>query len=154
MDWHTRTVLAWCIPNRLEADFCAEALNEAVHRCGPAEIIKSDQSAQFTSFAWTDRLKRIAPRISIEGKGRCRDNIFIERLWRSLKDECVGLHALETGSQAKAAVGGWIMFCNDQRPHATHGRPPPAVVCCNQIEIAQQGQRAAYTLENCPMIGG
>lgn len=112
MDWFTRKVLAWRISNTLEADFCVEALNEAVHRFGPPEIMNTDQGSQFTSFAWTDRLKRIGTRISMDGKGRCLDNIFIERLWRSLKYECVYLHAWETGSQARAGVGRWITFYN------------------------------------------
>jgi putative transposase len=115
MDWSTRKVLAWRISNTLEADFCVEALNEAVHRFGPPEIMNTDQGSQFTSFAWTDRLKRLGTRISMDGKGRCLDNIFIERLWRSLKYECVYLHAWETGSQAKAGIGGWITFYNHHR---------------------------------------
>ncbi len=105
MDWFTRKVLAWRISNTLDADFCVEALNEAVHRFGSPEIMDTDQGSQFTSFAWTDRLKRIGTRISMGGKGRCLDNIFIERLWRSLKYECVCLQAWETGSQARAGVG-------------------------------------------------
>ncbi|WP_434802922.1 IS3 family transposase [Paracoccus albus] len=143
MDCFTRKVLAWRISNTLEADFCVEALNEADHRFGPPEIMNTDQGSQFTSFAWTDRLKRIGTRISMDGKGRCLDNIFIERFWRSLKYECVYLHAWETGSQAKAGVGRWITFYNHQRPHAAHGGQPPAVVYFNQIETDQQGQRVA-----------
>ena len=123
-------------------DSSVEALNEAVHRFGPSEIMNTDQGSQFTSFAWTDRLKRVGTRISMDGKGRCLDNIFIERLWRSLKYECVYLHAWETGSQAKAGVGRWITFYNHQRPHAAHGEPP-AVVYFNQIETDQQGQKVA-----------
>ncbi|EKE67165.1 transposase, partial [Oceanibaculum indicum P24] len=126
MDWFTRKVLAWRISNTLEADFCAEALNEAILRFGPPEIMNTDQGSQFTSFAWTDRLKRVGTRISMDGKGRCLDNIFIERLWRSLKYECVYLHAWETGSQAKAGIGHWVAFYNHQRPHAAHGGQPPA----------------------------
>ena len=80
---------------------------------------------------------------SIGGKGRCLDNIFIERLWRSLKYECVYLHAWETGSQAKAGVGRWITFYNHQRPHAAHGGQPPAVVYFNAIEADQQVQAVA-----------
>ena len=83
------------------------------------------------------------PNTSKPAKGRCLDNIFIERLWRSLKYECVYLHAWETGSQAKAGVGRWITFYNHQRPHAAHGGQPPAVVYFNQIETDQQGQRVA-----------
>ena len=144
MDWFTRKVLAWRISNTLEADFCVEALNEAVHRFGPPEIMNTDQGSQFTSFAWSDRLKRIGTRISMDGKGRCLDNIFIERSEgrRSLKYECVYLHAWETGPQAKAGVGRWITFYNHQ-PHAAHGGQPPAVVYFNQIKTDQQGQRVA-----------
>lgn len=87
------------------------------------------------------------PNTSRPAKGHktypCLDNIFIERLWRSLKYECVYLHAWETGSQAKAGVGQWITFYNHQRPHAAHGGQPPAVVYFNQIETDQQGQRVA-----------
>lgn len=83
------------------------------------------------------------PNTSKAAKGRCLDNIFIERLRRSLKYECVYLHAWETGSQAKAGVGRWITFYNHQRPHAAHGRQPPALVYFNQIETDQQGQRVA-----------
>jgi putative transposase len=143
MDWFTRKVLAWRISNTLEADFCIEALNEAIHRFGPPEIMNTDQGSQFTGFAWTDRLRRVGTRISMDGKGRCLDNIFIERLWRSLKYECVYLHAWETGSQAKAGAGRWIDFYNHQRPHAAHGGRPPAVVYFNRIETDQQRQKVA-----------
>ncbi len=93
MDWFTRKVLAWRISNTLEADFCSEALNEAVYKFGTPEIMNTDQGSQFTSFAWTDRLRQMDVRISIDGKGRFLDNIFVERLWRTLKYECVYLHA-------------------------------------------------------------
>ena len=102
MDWHTRKVLAWRISSTLEAEFCVDALNEAIHKFGPPDIMNTDQGSQFTSFAWTDRLRRSNVRISMDGKGRFLDNIFVERLWRSLKCECVYLHAWETGSEAKA----------------------------------------------------
>ena len=143
MDWFTRKVLAWRISNTLEADFCVEALNEAIHKFGPPEIMNTDQGSQFTSFAWTDRLKRVGTRISMDGKGRCSDNIFIERLWRSLKYECVYLHAWESGSQARAGIGRWITFYNHQRPHTAHGGQPPAVVYFNHIETDQQVQAVA-----------
>ena len=107
------------------------------------EIMNSDQGSQFTSFVWTDRMKRAGTRISMDGKGRCIDNIFIERLWRSLKYECVYLHAWETGSQAKEGIGRWMTFYNHQRPHAAHGGKTPAVVYWNQIQPDQQAQRVA-----------
>ena len=143
MDWFTRKVLAWRISNTLEAEFCIEALNEAIHKFGPPEIMNTDQGSQFTSFDWTDRLRRAKTKISMDGKARYLDNIFIERLWRSLKYECVYLHAWETGSQARAVVGRWITFYNHQRPHAAHGGQPPAVVYFNTIETDQQVQAVA-----------
>ena len=146
MDWHTRKVLAWRISNTLEADFCVEALNEAIHKFGPPEIMNTDQGSQFTSFAWTDRLRRSGVRISMDGKGRFLDNIFVERLWRSLKYECVYLHAWETGSEAKAGVGKWIDFYNRKRPHSALGGRPPAVVYWlrkEEIQPDQQEQRVA-----------
>lgn len=143
MDWFTRKVLAWRISNTLDADFCVEALNEAIHRFGAPGIMNTDQGSQFTSFAWTDRLKRVGTRVSMDGKGRCIDNVFIERLWRSLKYECVYLQAWETGSQAKAAIGSWITFYNHRRPHTAHGGQPPAVVYFNSIKTDQQAQAVA-----------
>ncbi len=93
----------------------------------------------------TDRLKRIGTRISMDGKGRCLDNIFIERLLRSLKYECVYLHAWETGSQARTGIGRWSTFYNHHRPHTAHGGQPPAVVYFNTIETDQQVQAVAQT---------
>ncbi|TMV02579.1 IS3 family transposase [Ruegeria sediminis] len=146
MDWHTRKVLAWRISNTLEAEFCVEALNEAIHKFGPPEIMNTDQGSQFTSFAWTDRLRRSGVRISMDGKGRFLDNIFVERLWRSLKYECVYLHAWETGSEAKAGVGKWIEFYNRKRPHSALGGRPPAVVYWlrkDETQPDQQEQKVA-----------
>jgi putative transposase len=141
MDWRTRKVLAWRISNTLEAEFCVEALNEAIARFGPPEIMNTDQGSQFTSFAWTDRLRRTGVRISMDGKGRFLDNIFVERLWRSLKYECVYLHAWETGSEAKAGVGKWIEFYNRKRPHSALGGKPPAVVYWLRKEENQTDQQ-------------
>jgi len=141
MDWHTRKVLAWRISNTLEADFCIEALNEAVHKFGPPEIMNTDQGSQFTSFAWTDRLRRMRVRISMDGKGRFLDNIFVERLWRTLKYECVYLHAWETGSQARVGVRDWMEFYNHRRPHSALGGKPPAVIYRQRIEQTQPDQQ-------------
>ncbi|WP_409996821.1 IS3 family transposase [Leisingera daeponensis] len=141
IDWHTRKVLAWRISNTLEADFCVEALNEAIHKFGPPEIMNTDQGSQFSSFARTDRLRRSGVRISMDGKGRFLDNIFVERLWRSLKYECVYLHAWETGSEAKAGVGRWIEFYNRKRPHSALGRKPPAIVYWLRKDEPQTGQQ-------------
>jgi putative transposase len=143
MEWFTRKVLAWWISNTLQADFCVEALTEAIHRFGPPEIMNTDQGSKFTSLVWTDRLKRVGTRISMDGKGRCIDNIFIERLWRSLKYECVYLHAWGTRSEARTGIGRWITFYNHQRPHTTLGGQPPAVLYFNAIELDQQVQAVA-----------
>ncbi len=146
MDWHTRKVLAWRISNTLEADFCVEALNEAMAKYGMPEIMNTDQGSQFTSFAWTDRLRRSGVRISMDGKGRFLDNIFVERLWRSLKYECVYLHAWETGSEARAGIAKWVAFYNHKRPHSAHGGKPPAVIYWlkkDAIQTDQQEQNVA-----------
>lgn len=143
MDWSTRTVLSWRLSNTMEADFCVEALNEAIHRFGAPEIMNTDQGSQFTSFAWTDTLRRAGSRISMDGKGRCLDNVFVERLWRSLKYECVYLHAWETGSQAKAGIAQWMSFYNRQRPHTAHRGLTPAAVYWNTVQPDQQLRRVA-----------
>ena len=135
MDWFTRKVLAWRISNTLEAEFCLEALNEAIHKFGPPEIMNTDQGSQFTSFDWTDRLKRAKTKISMDGKARYLDNIFIERLWRSLKYECVFLHAFETGSEVRAGLSKWISYYNAGRPHsALAGRTPDEAYAVNETE--------------------
>lgn len=118
-------------------------LNEAIHRFGPPEIMNTVQGSQFTSLAWTERLKRICTRISMDGKERCLDNIFIEHLWRSLKYECVCLRACDTDSRANAGVVRWIILYNHQRPHAADGGQSTALVCFDQIETDQKGQRVA-----------
>ena len=117
--------------------------------------MNTDQGSQFTSLAWTDRLKRVGTRISMDGKGRCLDNpraflrtdgrnaLDMSRLWRSLKYECVYLHAWETGSQARAGIGRWITFYNHHRPHTAHGGQPPAVVYFNATQTDQQVQAVA-----------
>ncbi len=141
MDWHTRKVLAWRISNTLEADFCVEALNEAIHKFGVPKIMNTDQGSQFTSFGWTDCVKRAGTRISMDGKGRFLDNIFIERLWRSMKYECVYLHAWESGSEAKAGIKKWMEFYNHKRPHSALGGKPPAVVYWQTIETTKPDQQ-------------
>ena len=143
MDWFTRKVLSWRLSNTMEADFCVEALNEAIHRFGAPEIMNTDQGSQFTSFAWTDTLRRAGSRISMDGKGRCLDNVFVERLWRSLKYECVYLHAWETGSQAKLGLAQWMTFYNRQRPHTAHRGLTPAAAYWKTVQPDQQIRRVA-----------
>lgn len=111
-----------------KAKVALEALNEAIHKFGLPEIMNTDQGSQFTSFAWTERLRRTGVRISMDGKGRFLDNIFVERLWRSMKYECVYLHAWETRSEVKAGIRKWMEFYNRKRPHSALGGKPPAVV--------------------------
>ena len=121
MDWFSRKVLAWRLSNSMDADFCVEALKEALAKYGTPEIFNTDQGSQFTSGAWIDVLPEAKVKISMDGKGRWIDNRMIERLWRSLKYECVYLHAFERGSEAKAGIGKWLAYYNADRPHSTHG---------------------------------
>ena len=128
MDWHSRRVLAWRLSNTMEASFCVEALEEALDTFGPPRIINTDQGSQFTGLAWIETVTRAGARVSMDGKGRWMDNVFIERLWRSLKYECVYLHAWETGSEAWAGIDAWMKFYNTERPHSTlDGRTPDEV---------------------------
>lgn len=117
MDWHSRKVLAWRLSNTMHADFCVDALEEALARFGRPEIFNTDQGSQFTSGDFTGVLETAGVRISMDGKGRCMDNIFIERLWRSLKYEDVYLRAYATGSEARLGIGRWIDGYNARRPH-------------------------------------
>ena len=125
MDWASRHVLAWRLSNTLDAGFCTDALEEALTRHGAPEIFNTDQGSQFTGFAFTGRLREAGIRISMDGRGRFMDNIFIERLWRSLKYEAVYLHEIADGFTARRVIGEWIDFYNTQRPHsALAGRTP------------------------------
>src|SRR4051812_50030374 len=108
MDWATRKVLSWRVSNTMDADFCIEALKEALERFGKPEIFNTDQGSQFTSPRFTDVLRTADVRISMDGRGRWMDNVFIERLWRSLKYECIYLHAFETGSAVGGGTGGGV----------------------------------------------
>ena len=128
IDWWSRKVLAWRFSNTMEADFCVEVLEEALARHGKPGIFNSDQGSQFTSLAFTQVLKDAGVKISMDGRGRWMDNIMIERLWRSLKYECVYLQAFETGSQARTGIGGWIDYYNTSRHHSVFdGRTPEEV---------------------------
>jgi putative transposase len=125
MDWVSRAVLAWRLSNTLGAEFCVEALEEALARHGRPEIFNTDQGSQFTSDDFTGTLKRHGVMISMDGKGRCMDNIFVERLWRSLKYEEVYLNAYENVAEAKAGIGAWLSFYNDERQHQSLGYRTP-----------------------------
>jgi putative transposase len=134
MDWYSRKVLAWRLSNTMDADFCIEALKEALAKHGTPEIFNTDQGSQFTSGDWIDVLNDAKIKISMDGKGRWIDNRMIERLWRSLKYECVYLHAFERGSEAKAGIGKWLAYYNTERPHSTHGILTPDEAYANKTE--------------------
>ena len=125
MDWASRRVLAWRLSNTMDTEFCLAALAEALESYGIPEIFNTDQGSQFTSIAFTGLLETAGIRCSMDGRGRCMDNVFIERLWRSLKYEAVYLHDLEDGFVAQRVIAQWIGFYNEQRPHsALAGRTP------------------------------
>ena len=128
MDWFSRRVLAWRVSITLETDFCVEALQDAMNRHGQPEMFNADQGVQFTSAAFLGKLETLGVRISMDGKGRFLDNIFIERLWRSLKYEEVFIKAYGSVPEARIGIGEWLRFYNDERPHqALDYRTPTAV---------------------------
>ena len=121
MDWYGRKVLAWRLSNTMDVEFCIEALKEALAKHGTPEIFNTDQGSQFTSGDWIEALTDAKIKISMDGKGRRIDNRMIERLWRSLKYECVYLHAFERSADAKAGIKKWLAYYNAEHPHSTHG---------------------------------
>jgi putative transposase len=128
MDWASRAVLSWRLSNTMDASFCVAALEEALARFGKPEIFNTDQGSQFTSAAFTGTLAAAGIKISMDGRGRWMDNVFIERLWRSLKHEDVYLKGYADGREARAGIGAWIAFYNTRRPHqALANRTPMAV---------------------------
>jgi len=125
MDWSTRKVLSWRVSNTMDVEFCIEALEDALARFGHPDIFNSDQGSQFTSPRFTGVLQAAGVCISMDGRGRWMDNVFIERRWRSLKYECIYLHAFETGTDLRAGLTSWIGYYNARRPHSTlAGRTP------------------------------
>ena len=125
MDWAARKVLSWRLSNTMHADFCVEALNEAIAKHGPPEIMNTDQGSQFTGSAWITTLTEAGVRISMDGRGRYLDNIFIERLWRSLKQEAIYLEEITDGFQARRVIKKWMAFYNTERPHSALDRQTP-----------------------------
>jgi len=125
MDWVSRAVLAWRLSNTLGAEFCVEALEEALSLHGRPEIFNTDQGSQFTSDDFTGTLERHGITISMDGKGRYMDNIFVERLWRSLKYEEVYLHAYASVAESKVGIGSWLGFYNEERQHQSLGYRTP-----------------------------
>jgi putative transposase len=128
MDWFSRRVLAWRVSITLEVDFCLDAVDEALARYGRPEIFNSDQGSQFTSAAFTGLLLENAIRISMDGRGSWRDNVFVERLWRSVKYEEVYLRAYDSVAEARKSLGDYFGFYNRKRPHSSlDGRTPDHV---------------------------
>ncbi len=136
MDWATRHVLAWRLSNTMDVRFCVEALNEALARNGKPEIFNTDQGSQFTGFEFTGILKNAEITISMDGRGRYMDNIFIERLWRSLKYEAVYLHELSDGFKAERVICDWIDFYNTERPHSALAGQTPAEAYAGPAKLA------------------
>lgn len=127
MDWASRRVLAWRLSNTLTTDFCIEAVQEAIHRYGKPDIFNTDQGSQFTSQEFTHLLKENGIAISMDGRGCWRDNVFVERLWKSIKYEEVYLRAYETVSAARSGIARYIDFYNSRRPHSSlDGMTPDA----------------------------
>ena len=118
LDWFSRYVVSWQLSNTLDPDFCLQALHQALQVSTP-EIFNTDQGSQFTSADWIDELKASNIKISMDGKGRWMDNVFIERLWRSLKYECVYLNAFDNMRDAKQQLNFWIEYYNHERPHSS-----------------------------------
>ena len=141
MDWWSRKVLAWRLSNTMDVQFCVDALDDALDRHGCPEIFNTNQGSQFTSWAWTQRLKEAGVRLSMDGRGRFLDNIFIERLWRSLKHECIYLHAFSGGRDARQGIGDWMTFYNHRRPHAAHGGETPVGVYRERLSASGPGLR-------------
>ena len=126
MDWATRKVLTWRLSNTLDASFCVEALEEAISKYGKPEIMNTDQGSQYTGAGWITTLTNADIKISMDGRGRYLDNIFIERLWGSLKQEDVYLHELTDGFVAERVIREWITFYKNDSPHTALDKRTPS----------------------------
>ena len=133
IDWYSRKVLSWRVSNTLTTDFCLDAVKEAIYRFGVPEIFNTDQGCQFTSMEFTQLLKDRGIRISMDGKGCWRDNVFVERLWKSVKYEEVYLKAYETVSAAKASLGAYLSFFNARRLHQSLAGQTPDMLYFNSL---------------------
>jgi putative transposase len=133
VDWFSRRMLAWKLSITMDTSFCIEALDEALSKHGKPEIFNTDQGSQFTSQAFTGRLKEEGIRISMDGKGRWRDNVFVERVWKSIKYEEVYLRAYETVQEAKTSIGKYLEFYNSIRPHSSLDGFTPDQVYFNHL---------------------
>jgi putative transposase len=137
IDWHSRQVLSWRLSNTMDTAFCVEALEEALERYGAPEIFNTDQGSQFTSVAFTGVLKANEIKISMDGKGRALDNIFVERLWRSVKYEEVYLKQYQTMQEARDGLSAYFRFYNHERPHQSLNNRTPAEVHGTAVQWLQ-----------------
>jgi putative transposase len=148
IDWVSRAVLAWRLSNTIDSRFCVEALQEALERYGKPKIFNTDQGALpgldpgITSAAFTDKLEKPGVAISMDGRGRFMDNIFIERLWRSIKYEEVHLKAYADGREARAGIGSWMTFYNFRRPHQAMNNQTPMAVWRDGMDKIEAAARA------------
>ena len=147
MDWASRAVLSWRLSNTMDGSFCASALEEALARFGKPDIFNTDQGCQFTATAFTGTLAAAGVRISMDGRGRWMDNVFIERLWRSLKYEDIYLKGYADGGEAKAGIASWITFYNGRRPHQALGNRTPMAMWCEGT-TGLLGAAAADMMDN------
>ena len=151
IDWASRAVLSWRLSNTVDTSFCIAALDEALARYGSPKIFNTDQGAQFTSAAFTGKLEATGVKISMDGRGRFMDNIFIERLWRSIKYEEVHLKAYADGREARAGIGAWMDFYNTRRPHQAMNNQTPMAVWragMDRIEAAARAVDMPLRLDN------
>ena len=139
MDWHSRYVVAWRLSNTLEADFCVDALKEALGQ-GQPEVFNTDQGSQFTSLEFTQVLQYRGVKISMDGKGRYADDIFVERLWRTVKYEEVYLKAYVNAVEARRELGAYFRFYNNLRPHQALGYRTPAEVFHGEREVGEESK--------------
>ena len=147
MDWYSRKVLSWRLSNTMDTDFCIEALNEALQKYPKPTIFNTDQGSQFTSHAFTDVLKANSIRISMDSIGAWRDNVYIERLWRSLKYECLYLNEFQDGRQARQEIRAWMRFYNFERPHTKFGLQTPSqayIMYCDKQAVPPMAPTLAY----------
>ncbi|MET3258767.1 transposase InsO family protein [Bradyrhizobium japonicum] len=152
IDWASRAVLAWRLSNTMDVSFCVAALEEALATYGTPEIFNTDQGSQFTSVAFTGALVGAGIKISMDGRGRWMDNVFIERLWRSLKHEDIYLKGYADGREAKAGIASWIAFYNDRRLHQSLGYRTPMAVWRERMQAAKAVDMVdnADALTTCP----
>ena len=146
MDWSSRAVLAWRLSNTMDVGFCVAALEEALARFGKPEIFNTDQGSQFTSEAFTGVLLAAGIKVSMDGRGRWMDNVFIERLWRSLKHEEIYLKSYANGAEAHAGISRWVRFYNGGRPHQALGGRTPMAVWRTSVSGVIEGNAVDLTL--------